>query len=80
MLETLRSRQRERAGTKMKQPSVIDGLRKENATLRDRMGKLATLVGHYFCAYRETQIFLQRSERQLAELRRSLGTKPRLIR
>jgi hypothetical protein len=78
VLETLRRHQRKRAGTKMKQPSVIDGLRKENATLRDRVGKLATLVDHYFCAYRETQVLLQRSERQLAELRRSLGTKPRV--
>ena len=79
MLEALRNHRRKRNGVGKKQSSVIDGLRQENATLRDRVGKITALVDHYFSAYRETQVLLERTERQLAEVRRSLGTKPRLI-
>ena len=51
-------------------------LRQENMQLRQKLAKLAALVDHYYCAYRETQHLLARRERELAELRYSLDTKP----
>jgi hypothetical protein len=36
----------------------------------------ATLVDHYYSAYREANTLLQRRERELADLRRSLTSKP----
>ena len=51
-------------------------LRQENVALRHKLAKLAALVDHYYCAYRETQQLLARRERELAELRQRLDTRP----
>ena len=39
--------------------------------------KLAALVDHYFAAWQETRVLLERRERELAELRRNI--KPNLV-
>jgi hypothetical protein len=45
-------------------------------TLREQVPKLASLVDHFYVAYRETQALLSRRERELAEMRRRLDSKP----
>jgi hypothetical protein len=50
--------------------------RNKNALLRDRICKLAALVDHYFSAYRETAALLERRDRQLADLRSRLDSRP----
>ncbi len=52
-------------------------LRDENEELQSRVGKLAALVDHYFAAWQEASSLLQRRERELADLRRSV--KPNLV-
>jgi hypothetical protein len=51
----------------------------ELVTLRHQTAKLAALVDHYYCAYREAQALLSRREQELAELRRRLDSKPASI-
>jgi len=51
-------------------------LRRENAQLRERLAKLAALVDHYYGAYRENHSLLERRERELAELRRRVDSRP----
>lgn len=46
------------------------------ALLQDQLGKLAALVDHYYAAYCETRITLDRRDRELAELRRKLDCAP----
>ena len=53
--------------------------RSENRALRDKIGKLAALVDHYYGAYREAAGLLTRRDRELAQVRRQLGTKPLLL-
>lgn len=53
--------------------------RSESRALREKIGKLAALVDHYHGAYREAAGLLARRDRELAELRRQLGTKPLLL-
>ena len=48
----------------------------ENASLRKQLQKLAALVDHYYLAHREARGLLERRERELADLRRSLKTRP----
>ena len=50
-------------------------LRDENDELQSRVSKLAALVDHYFAAWQEASSVLQRRERELAELRRSVKSK-----
>lgn len=45
-------------------------LRHDNAVLREQLAKLAALVDHYFAAWQETRLLLQRRDRELAQLRR----------
>ena len=47
-------------------------LRDDNAVLREQFAKLAALVDHYFAAWQETRLLLQRRERELADLRRDV--------
>ncbi len=44
-------------------------LRQDNAALREQLAKMAALVDHYFAAWQETRLLLQRREREVAELR-----------
>lgn len=50
-----------------------DRYRSESALLRERLTKLATLVDHYFAAYREVSVLLERRDRELTLLRRQLA-------
>ena len=54
---------------------ALTALREENVALRTQLGQLAALVDHYFAAWSESQILLQRREGELAALRRSSKTK-----
>ncbi len=45
-------------------------LRRDNAGLRERIARMAALVDHYFAAWQETRLLLQRRDRELAESRR----------
>jgi hypothetical protein len=50
--------------------------RDENIALRQDIAKLAALVDHYYTAFRESHILLGRRDRELAELRRGLSSRP----
>jgi AcrR family transcriptional regulator len=45
-------------------------LRQDNAVLREQIAKMAALVDHYFAAWQETRLLLQRRDRELAGSRR----------
>lgn len=53
--------------------------RAENVGLRADIAKLAALVDHYYAAYRQTASLLERRDRELAELRGKLHSKPVLL-
>jgi len=42
--------------------------------LREDISKLAALVDHYYTAFQESHILLERRDRELAELRRGLSS------
>lgn len=46
-------------------------LRRENRELRQGLAKLAALVDHYFAAWQEVRLQLERRDRELADLRRT---------
>jgi hypothetical protein len=77
LLSSLRQYQRghHRAGD-----SKVSGKNKklssENTSLRKKLTKIAALVDHYYLAHREASGLLERRERELAELRRSLKLQP----
>ena len=45
-------------------------LRQDNAVLREQLAKMAALVDHYFAAWQETCLLLQRRDHELAKSRR----------
>jgi AcrR family transcriptional regulator len=53
--------------------------RAETVGLRADIAKLAALVDHYCAAYRETASVLERRDRELAELRSKLKSRPALL-
>ncbi len=53
--------------------------RAENIGLRADIAKLAALVDHYYAAYLETASLLERRDRELAELRNKLKSRPALL-
>jgi hypothetical protein len=52
-------------------------LRRQNRDLREHVAKLAALVDHYFTAWQEARLQLERRDRELAELRRT--HKPQVV-
>ena len=46
-------------------------LRLELKSLQGQLAKLAALVDHFYGAYREAEVLLERRDREIAELRRS---------
>lgn len=56
----------------------VQRLRQEARDLREQLTKLAALVDHYFAAWQENCTLLERRERELAELRKSV--QPRAVR
>jgi AcrR family transcriptional regulator len=72
----------QRRGSKFTQANVRKSVarrRVENIGLRADIAKLAALVDHYYAAYRETTVLLERRERELAELRGKLQLRPALL-
>ena len=55
----------------------LQRLRDENDELQSRVSKLAALVDHYFAAWQETRLQLERRDRELAEVRRA--HKPQVV-
>lgn len=55
-------------------------LRQENAALRAQQLTLVALIDHLYLAHREASTLLARRERELADVRRLLNTKPSLVR
>ena len=77
VLRAVRERQgREISHTSARLRKAVDAQQAELIALRHRTKKLAALVDHYYCAYREAQALLTRREQELAELRRRLDSKP----
>jgi hypothetical protein len=58
---------------------TVELLRSENASLHEKMAKLAGLVDHYYSAYREVIALLERRDRELAAVRRKLDLKPVVV-
>ena len=80
VLHAVREHQRQcRSAGEDKADFTAKHLRGENAALREQVAKLAALVDHYYAAYRETRVLLERRDRELAELRRSLNSKPLVL-
>ncbi len=76
VLHELHKLQHRRHHHPAKTDQTLQRLREENDELQSRVSKLAALVDHYFAAWQEASSVLQRHERELAELRRSV--KPKL--
>jgi hypothetical protein len=80
VLKSLRDHQRRGPDSaQRKARKAAEYQRSENRALRAKIGKLAALVDHYYGAYRETAGLLTRRDRELADVRRQLGTKPLLL-
>ncbi len=77
VLHELHKLQHRRHRNPTKTDQTLQRLRDENDELQSRVGKLVALVDHYFAAWQEASSALQRRERELADLRRSV--KPNLV-
>ena len=69
-LHEAQSRQRARPGAAKR---IATQLRAENRELREQLTQLAALVDHYFAAWQETRLQLERRDREVVELRRARG-------
>jgi AcrR family transcriptional regulator len=76
-LHTLRRQQR--ATREPGDCAEVQHLRAELAQLRAQIPKLAALIDHYFGASMELRTVLERRDRELAELRRRLDSRPSRI-
>lgn len=65
-LHEAQSRQRTRPAAK----EIARQLSQENRELRHQVTQLAALVDHYFAAWQEARLQLERRDREVAELRR----------
>ena len=70
VLLALHDAQRRLRGRPEAAKRVAAQLRRENRELREHLAKLAALVDHYFAAWQETRLQLERRDRELADLRR----------
>ncbi len=77
VLRALREHQRqvERSASR-RSPEALFAQQAELERLRKHTTKLAALVDHYYAAYREAAALLTRRERELAELRRQMDSRP----
>lgn len=69
VLQSLRDARQHRAGRRGAATHVAHELRQENAVLREQLAKLAALVDHYFAAWQESRLLLERREREHAAAR-----------
>jgi AcrR family transcriptional regulator len=79
VVDRLRQYQQQHPVVKPSARGRPDPLKTEIARLRDQLSKLVTLVDHYYGAYCETRLLLQRRERELADLRRKLDSRPAVL-
>ena len=80
ILEALHALRRQRRATR--EPgdcAEVQRLRAELVQLRGQIPKLAALIDHYFAASTELRTVLERRDRELAELRRRLDSRPAQI-
>jgi AcrR family transcriptional regulator len=77
VLQALRAAQQQHRQRPDPTKRVVHQLRHDNAALHEQLTKLAALVDHYFAAWQESRLLLQRRDRELAALRRD--TKPRVV-
>ena len=75
VLQSLHQWQRKHPGRAGPDQKTLMALREERATLRTQVTQLAALVDHYFAAWSESRILLERREGELAALRRGSKTK-----
>jgi len=80
ILRALREHQRHGPNAlHLKARKASERRRAEIVALREQAAKLAALIDHYYAAYRESAALLARRERELAELRGKLATRPTLL-
>jgi AcrR family transcriptional regulator len=80
ILEALHSlRRQQRATREPDDYAQTRRLRAELVQLRAQIPKLAALIDHYFTAFTELRTLLERRDRELAELRRRLNSRPAQI-
>lgn len=80
ILKSLRTQQqRGPRAAQLKMRIAADRRRLANRDLKEKIGKLATLVDHYYAAYRDATKLLARRDRELAQVRRQLSAKPLLL-
>jgi len=78
ILATLRHHQ-PRKSSRTKARRAAEHRLRENERLRQQATQLATLVDHYFAAYREATTLLERRERELAHLRKQRPARLALV-
>jgi AcrR family transcriptional regulator len=77
ILEALHAlRRQQRATGEAADCAEVRRLRAELGQMREQIPKLAALVDHYFAASTELRTLLERRDRELAELRRRLDSRP----
>lgn len=80
ILEALHAlRHQQRAKREPSGSAEVQRLRAELAQLRVQIPKLAALIDHYYAATTELRTLLERRDRELAELRRRLDSRPAQI-
>jgi hypothetical protein len=80
ILEALHAlRHQQRAKREPGDSTEVQRLRAELAQLRVQIPKLAALIDHYYAATTELRTLLERRDRELAELRRRLDSRPAQI-
>ena len=77
VLLALQRAQLRNAGQQAPAKSEVVKVRAENEALREQVTKLASLVDHYYAAWKESCTLLTRRERELSDLRRNI--KPRVV-
>jgi AcrR family transcriptional regulator len=79
ILEAIHQHQRARTAIRSKYRAAAKRYREINIDLRETLANLAALVDHYYTAYRETTALLEHRDRDLAELRGKLLSRPALL-
>jgi AcrR family transcriptional regulator len=72
VLEALRRLHHQQGAVPEEAGAACRALRLELKSLQGQLAKLAALVDHFYGAYRESQVLLERRDREIAELRRSI--------
>ena len=80
-LEALRALRRQQPSVAPEElDATLGQLRSELTSLHTQVRQLTALVDHFYAAYREAQLLLERRERELAQLRRSAHSAPVALR